>query len=133
MDTPLIFDYQNGKYGYNTNPNRGADTFHPFSANEVRAIDSPDQTKTQSTCKFIIPANSIGFVYAGFSFTSITRIASWTDNITILVPFSRAQGTGIDFCIFKNDDNQEKEFIVTISSSSGQCYWGNTCKTYVFE
>lgn len=25
------FDYQNGKYGYNTDPNRGADTFHPFS------------------------------------------------------------------------------------------------------
>lgn len=29
--TNFIFDYQNGKYGYNTNPNRGADTFYPFS------------------------------------------------------------------------------------------------------
>ena len=24
------FDYQDGKYGFNTDPNRGADTFHPF-------------------------------------------------------------------------------------------------------
>lgn len=27
----FYFDYQNGKYGYNTEANRGADTFHPFS------------------------------------------------------------------------------------------------------
>lgn len=27
----FYFDYKNGKYGYNTNPNRGADTFVPFS------------------------------------------------------------------------------------------------------
>lgn len=26
----FYFDYQNGKYGYNTDPNRGADTFNPF-------------------------------------------------------------------------------------------------------
>ena len=29
--TQLYLDKQNGKYGYNTDPNRGADTFHPFS------------------------------------------------------------------------------------------------------
>ena len=27
----FYFDYKNGKYGYNTSPNRGADTFFPFS------------------------------------------------------------------------------------------------------
>jgi hypothetical protein len=27
----FYFDYQNGKYGYNTDPNRGADTFNPFN------------------------------------------------------------------------------------------------------
>lgn len=27
----IYMDYQNGKYGYNTSPNRGADTFRPFS------------------------------------------------------------------------------------------------------
>lgn len=29
-DTKFVFDYKNGKYGYNTDPNRGADTFVPF-------------------------------------------------------------------------------------------------------
>lgn len=28
----FYFDYQNGKYGYNTDPNRGAGTFSPFNA-----------------------------------------------------------------------------------------------------
>ena len=28
----FYFDYKNGKYGYNTNPNRGADTFFPFKS-----------------------------------------------------------------------------------------------------
>lgn len=27
----FYFDYKDGKYGYNTSPNRGADTFFPFS------------------------------------------------------------------------------------------------------
>ena len=27
----LYMDYKNGKYGYNTSANRGADTFHPFN------------------------------------------------------------------------------------------------------
>ena len=34
----FYFDYKNGKYGYNTNPNRGADTFHPFSNSQVMTI-----------------------------------------------------------------------------------------------
>lgn len=28
---PIYLDYHDGKYGYNTDPNRGADTFNPFS------------------------------------------------------------------------------------------------------
>ena len=28
----FYFDYKDGKYGYNTNPNRGADTFVPFKS-----------------------------------------------------------------------------------------------------
>ena len=34
----LYFDSKNGKYGYNTNPNRGADTFVPFSNSQVITI-----------------------------------------------------------------------------------------------
>ena len=30
----IYMDYKNGKYGYNTSSNRGADTFHPFSGHE---------------------------------------------------------------------------------------------------
>lgn len=30
----IYMDYQNGKYGYNTAANRGADTFHPFNTLE---------------------------------------------------------------------------------------------------
>lgn len=33
--TPFIYDYQNGQYGYNTDPARGADTFHPFKSDVV--------------------------------------------------------------------------------------------------
>lgn len=29
-NTEFYFDYKNGKYGFNTDANRGADTFHPF-------------------------------------------------------------------------------------------------------
>lgn len=34
-DTVFVFDYQNGKYGYNLSPTRGADTFVPFSGEEA--------------------------------------------------------------------------------------------------
>ena len=37
----FYFDYKDGKYGFNTDPNRGADTFSPFkSMNVVRGTDS---------------------------------------------------------------------------------------------
>lgn len=29
--TKFYFDYQDGQYGYNTDPERGADTFSPFN------------------------------------------------------------------------------------------------------
>jgi hypothetical protein len=31
----FIYDYQDGKHGFNTNPDRGADTFHPFKSDLV--------------------------------------------------------------------------------------------------
>ena len=51
----FYFDYQNGKYGYNTDPNRGADTFHPFSEHtkellaEIRATTKLP-INAQQTC-----------------------------------------------------------------------------------
>ena len=37
----VYLDYQNGKYGINTNPNRGADTFIPFKGEGDDGIKSP--------------------------------------------------------------------------------------------
>ena len=34
----FYFDYQNGKYGYNTSPTRGADTFNPFNEGLHRVV-----------------------------------------------------------------------------------------------
>lgn len=33
-NTKLYFDYKDGKYGYNTDPKRGADTFNPFKSGD---------------------------------------------------------------------------------------------------
>lgn len=35
---PIYLDYHDGKYGYNTNPERGADTFNPFNNGGNRSI-----------------------------------------------------------------------------------------------
>lgn len=32
----FYFDYQNGQYGYNTDPERGADTFSPFKSESIK-------------------------------------------------------------------------------------------------
>lgn len=44
--TDFYFDYQNGKYGWNSSPLRGADTFHPFkqSATETKVITEKTTT-----------------------------------------------------------------------------------------
>lgn len=39
----FYFDYKNGKYGYNTNPNRGADTFVPFKSDELHVYSKQVQ------------------------------------------------------------------------------------------
>lgn len=37
----VYLDYKDGKYGVNTDPERGADTFVPFKENEESTVDSP--------------------------------------------------------------------------------------------
>lgn len=44
--TTFYFDYKNSKYGYNTSPSRGADTFVPFKTTPV--YEEKTYTKTQS-------------------------------------------------------------------------------------
>ena len=45
----FYFDYKDGKYGYNTNPNRGADTFVPFSNGNYyyRAFNGSDSVENR--------------------------------------------------------------------------------------
>ena len=37
--TPIYFDMKDGIFGYNTDPERGADTFHPFSSQRTFTVN----------------------------------------------------------------------------------------------
>lgn len=54
----IYMDYKNGKYGYNTSANRGADTFHPFSS-----LDLSNPQKSES----------IGTFYPSYTITGLTK------------------------------------------------------------
>ena len=62
----FYFDYKNGKYGYNTNPNRGADTFFPFSSDleNVTFKTSIDKiTDAQIGKKYlIVHSRGVGYI-----------------------------------------------------------------------
>ena len=80
----IYMDYQNGKYGYNTSPNRGADTFHPFSSsvtmlvtlNASNSAGSPDFDGLFS-----------GSCYGAFSFTESEslRLVEYTKSSKVTV------------------------------------------------
>ena len=65
----FYFDYKNGKYGYNTNPNRGADTFVPFSNGNYyyRVFKGSDSVENR---KDTLKVNT-GVFFAYFSGTDI--------------------------------------------------------------
>lgn len=88
----FYFDYQNGKYGYNTDPNRGADTFNPFN----QGWNTGDSVCVGSICgynsgaKIVCPDDgmsfniiAVGSRYGGYVSTATvkkngTTIFSWT-------------------------------------------------------
>lgn len=47
----IYMDYKNGKYGYNTSPNRGSDTFHPFDNVSEFAGGCAIENRAYCTCK----------------------------------------------------------------------------------
>ena len=59
----FYFDYKNGKYGYNTNPNRGADTFVPF-----KNIEPYTGTMLLGASKY----SSTSFTMPNFGYDSLT-------------------------------------------------------------
>lgn len=52
-NAPFYFDWQNGKYGFNTDVNRGADTFHPFNSGAYTVLSN--DTGTNKTYTFDYP------------------------------------------------------------------------------
>ena len=100
----FYFDYKDGKYGYNTNPNRGADTFVPFSNGNYyyRAFKGSDsEANKKDTLKVntgvffaYFNGSEIGNYENGYAFcvkdgTVIVNRAQGTDNFT----FSYSNGT----------------------------------------
>lgn len=66
----FYFDYKNGKYGYNTSPNRGADTFHPFSNSQVMTI-SPFTSLSKTIKLDFNPSYVVIFTTTGTGYPSI--------------------------------------------------------------
>ena len=62
----IYMDYKNGKYGYNTSSNRGADTFHPFKNAADIITDLPSFLSTGCT-------HGDGFAYGTASMSIIAQ------------------------------------------------------------
>ena len=89
----FYFDYKDGKYGYNTNPNRGADTFVPFSNGNYyyRAFKGSDTVENR---KDTLKVNTGVFFayYAGSEFGRYEQgFAFCVKDGTVIV--NRAQGS----------------------------------------
>ena len=90
--TPFIWDIQQGKAGYNTDPARGADTFHPFQACfDLGTGTSFDVSKYQDYKNFSLD----NFAVTGNSSVS----ESWVDYCTVSnlegVAFSHSPSGGL--------------------------------------
>lgn len=101
----FYFDYQDGKYGYNTDPNRGADTFNPFSSgfNTSHTEITPYQAvniKTKAKAKLIIVsiiATTSGTSqgsWIGAIYTDGTHTDSISGNWHYAVPITNISDSG---------------------------------------
>ena len=59
--TSIYMDYKNGRYGYNTSANRGADTFHPFSSFAGRVVKNECDTNTEYETTHSYTASEAGY------------------------------------------------------------------------
>ena len=94
----FYFDYQNGKYGYNTDPSRGAGTFSPFSS----GIDINNSVITTSRYDgnqqvIISTPSKAKYVYAHQHFTIDNTANTWLydveNNIVKSAPYSVSPST----------------------------------------
>lgn len=102
----IYMDYQNGKYGVNTSPTRGADTFHPFSnleevtgySNKWTMRLSGQNTYSGTWQTYTLPKQAKVYVYCATEGSAERR--SCTSNVT-------------------NGEIYDEGFVVTISYSYG--------------
>ena len=75
----FYFDYKNGKYGYNTNPSRGADTFVPFSSVDEGSFEASAVNSTETINLGYRPKEVIcySYYYADGANGAYVDIASW--------------------------------------------------------
>ena len=100
----FIYDYKNGKHGYNTSPERGADTFHPFNSknykNATVSVSAGNNTINVGFEPLMVffrnPANTNAYGFylwngANVNSNSVLKITSFTKNGFI---FNRSTGSG---------------------------------------
>lgn len=99
----FYFDYKNGKYGYNTSPSRGADTFVPFSigiSNSTKLGSYSGRNSQTIDCKSIPNYNLLSADNFHIVLTAMTRKYEtsnvWNSDIysaTITKSYNSATGT----------------------------------------
>ena len=79
-NTKLYFDYQDGKYGYNTDPSRGADTFSPFRSggDEFNNLT----TVIDIAANNLPTINGSGYIYVKYLSGAINTISVYIDGNT---------------------------------------------------
>lgn len=96
----FYFDYKNGKYGFNTDPNRGADTFCPFSRLEQVGTFSGTCTvnlsslanyKSLTANNFLLVANTVNMSLN----QSYNGLGTGTGSATITLAKSYNSSTGV--------------------------------------
>lgn len=86
----FIFDYQDGKYGYNESEERGADTFHPFKSSV--SLQNTNAVSNNGTLTFTSENNEFYVVCLNYSTLSVHLNYNITGEG--LVSFTRTYTTG---------------------------------------
>lgn len=150
---PFIFDYHDGKYGFNTSESRGADTFIPFKSGYIPlkftgSQQSPQYSPSErefnltvtqasddiveftSPNKFTVKADTKVFMYLKATLTgSQTRQASMKKNGTVIqtIDVNTANPTHIyEFTFAQGDEISFYALMAEVSSQTetfNECVW----------
>lgn len=116
----LYFDSQDGKYGYNTDPSRGADTFVPFSKGKLSGLDiSGSLTGSTSPHSEFFPAT---FICGNFKAIDSTTFAATEDMRVKCVMTFTCKGT--------SGANSHRGALVYNGTEVQQVYYGKNNITF---